>query len=302
VTFLEWYAALEADVVFSTRALLRTMTPGEHRTGFGGRGFQVRHHAEYRQGDDRRLVDWKLSQKAGHLLVKRFAHEGQLPVVVACDVSRSMAFGTRQSKWELMLRILGVVGLATVAQLDSLHVVLFSDRVERDAHVGPGRGAVLRLLESLWQVPEADRLGAETCLVPLFERVIMRAPALVFVVSDFRAVDDWKPYADAVAFKHDVVPVLVRDEGERTLPRIGAVRVRDLETGEELLLDTTSRAHRAYFEAEVARSEREIIAVLERLGGEYLVASSDSDVVGDLVAIHHRRKLSPQLRGRSTAS
>jgi uncharacterized protein (DUF58 family) len=301
VTFLEWYAALEAEVILSTRRLLRTMTPGEHRTGFGGRGFQVRHHAEYRQGDDRRLVDWKLSQKAGHLLVKRFAHEGQLPVVVACDISRSMAFGTRHSKWELMLRILGVVGLATVAQLDALHVVLFSDRVEREVHVGPSRGAVLRLLESLWE-PAPDRLGAATRLAPVFEQITMRQPALVFVVSDFRATDDWRAYADALAFKHDVVPLLVRDGGEQTLPAIGEVRLRDLETGEEVRLDTTSRAHREFFEAAVARREREIIAVLEGLGGEYLVASSDSDVVGDLLAIHHRRKLSPPARRRSSGA
>ncbi len=300
MNFLEWYAALETEVLLSTRALLKTMTPGEHRTGVGGRGFQVSHHAEYRHGDDRRLIDWKVSQKAGHLLVKRFTHEGRLRVIVACDVSRSMVFGTSHSKWEVMLRILGVIGLATVAQLDTLHVVLFSRGVERDAPVAQGRGGVLRLLESLWNPPEAG--ATETWLGPVFERITMKAPALVFVVSDFRAADEWKQYADAMAFRHDVVPVLVRDAGETSLPRIGAVTLRDLESGEEILFDTASHAHRAFFEIQVASAERDIIAALERLGGEYVVASSETDVAGDLLTIYHHRKLSPRASGRSTAS
>lgn len=291
MNFLEWYAALEADIPLSTRAVVKTVDPGDHRTTYTGKGFRVRHHAEYRPGDDRRLIDWKMSLKVGDLLVKRFAHEGQLHVIAACDVSPSMAFGTRDAKWDVMLRIVGVLGLATLQQLDSFDVILFSDRVEQEFRVAQGRAAVLRLLEDLWEAPRPGPGQTQTRLVPVLERIAMKPPALVFLISDFQSAENWMPMGEAVRVKHDLVPVLVRDSGEARLPSLGVVRVRDLESDEEFDLDTGSAAYRALFEARARAAELARIGLFERMGGDYLVVSRDTDFVGDLLTLFHDRKL-----------
>lgn len=54
MTFLDWYAEREAELALATRAVVRSLDAGAHRTRDTGRGFQVRHHAAYRPGDDRR--------------------------------------------------------------------------------------------------------------------------------------------------------------------------------------------------------------------------------------------------------
>jgi uncharacterized protein (DUF58 family) len=290
VNFFEWYAGLEKDIALSSRAVVTTVDPGDHRTIFTGKGFRVRHHAEYRPGDDRRLIDWKMSLKVGDLLVKRFAQEGQLTVIAAGDVSPSMAFGTRDAKRDLMLRILGVLGLATVQQLDRFEVVLFSDRVEREFRAVQGRTAIVRLLEELWEAPPLPPRPTPTRLVPVLARIALKPRALVFLVSDFQCEENWVPMYEAAAVKHDLVPVLVRDAGETHLPALGVVTVRDLESGEEFALDTGSRAWREQFETRAAAAERARIELFERGGGDYLVVSPDSDFIGDLLHTFHDRK------------
>ncbi len=291
MNFLEWYAALEADVALSTRAVLKTLEPGDHRTTSTGKGFRVRHHAEYRPGDDRRLIDWKMSMKAGNLLVKRFAHEGRLTVLAACDVSPSMAFGTHDAKWDVMLRIVGVLGLATIQQLDMFGVMLFGQRVEREFRVVQGRAGALRLLEELWEAPRPAPGRTQTRLVPVLERIAMKPPALVFLISDFQTEETWMPLCEAVGVKHDLVPVLVRDAGEARLPPLGVVTVRDIESGEERALDTGSAACRAMFEGRATAADLARIELFERAGGDYLVVSRDTDFVGDLLRIFRDRKL-----------
>lgn len=291
MTFLEWYAALQAEVRLWTRAGVESVDPGKHRTTRAGKGFRLRHHAEYRPGDDRRLIDWKVSLKVGDVLVKRFAHEGRLDVVAACDVSPSMVFGTDEAKWDVMLRILGVLGLATLEQRDSFGVILFSDRVEREVRVAHGRTQMLRLLQELWEAPKPAPGRAQTRLIPALERIAMKPPALVFLVSDFQSAESWTEMYEAVSVKHDLVPILVRDSGEARLPCLGVIAVRDLESGEDFALDTASPAWRARFEARVRTAELARIELFERMGGDYLVASRETNFVGELLGLFHRRKL-----------
>lgn len=290
MNFFEWYAGLEADITLSSRAIVKTVDPGDHRTTYTGKGFRVRHHAEYHPGDDRRLIDWKLSLKVGDLLVKRFAQEGQLTVIAACDVSPSMAFGTRDAKRDLMLRIAGVLGLAATQQLDRFEVVLFSDRVEREFRPVHGRAGLLRVLEELWEEAPPPPRPTYTRLIPVLERIALKPRALVFLVSDFQCDENWVPMYEAAAVKHDLVPVLVRDAGEAHLPALGVVTVRDLESGEEFALDTGSRAWRELFETRATAAELARIELFERGGGDYLVVSPDSDFIGDLLQTFHDRK------------
>ena len=51
--------------------------------------------------------------------------------------------------------------------------------------------------------------------------------------------------------KHDIVAIQVYDQRARMLPDIGLMKVRDAETGHEMVIDTSSvrlrRAHTRYF-------------------------------------------------------
>ena len=65
--------------------------------------------------------------------------------------------------------------------------------------------------------------------------------------------------------RHDLIAVRVTDPREEELPAVGLLRVEDAETGERLLVDTSSRRVRdAYAAAAVQR--REAVRQLARVG------------------------------------
>jgi hypothetical protein len=79
--------------------------------------------------------------------------------------------------------------------------------------------------------------------------------AVVFVLSDF-LTDGYQRSLRAASMRHDVIALRMRDEREETLPPVGVVAVRDLETGSEFLVDTSSRSVRAGFAARTEEADR----------------------------------------------
>ncbi len=116
---------------------------------------------------------------------------------------------------------------------------------------------------------------------------------MVAVVSDFRGPRAWHPLLAAVAARHSLLAVEIRDPREDDLPDVGELTLVDAETGREVRVDTSSRRLRRDF-AEAAAAERASLAAeLRRLGARHVVLSTSGDWL---------RSLAVQLRvGRSVA-
>ena len=69
---------------------------------------------------------------------------------------------------------------------------------------------------------------------------VMKKKAIVFVLSDF-ITDDYDHTLKIASRKHDVTGIRVYDKHEETIPNLGMVQMQDEETGELLLVNTTSK-------------------------------------------------------------
>ena len=85
----------------------------------------------------------------------------------------------------------------------------------------------------------------------------MRRKTAVFLISDFIA-SDYEKALRITAKKHDLIAVSITDPRELVLPDTGMVELRDVETGENILVDTSSVAVRTGYQdtAEKLRRER----------------------------------------------
>jgi uncharacterized protein (DUF58 family) len=121
-----------------------------------------------------------------------------------------------------------------------------------------GRRHVLRVLrELLYHRPTGRRTDITAALEYLAH--VQRKKAVTFLVSDFR--DDGFEKALAVAGRrHDLIAVRLSDAREEELPSVGLLELEDPETGERVVVDTSSPTFRAAFRTVNGRRR----AVLDR--------------------------------------
>lgn len=286
MTFDEWLLSCEAALTLHTSARLRQSQAGSHRSTSTGNGLRLRQHEAYRPGDERRFIDWKASRKDRTLLLRRFAAETQLQVIVLCDVSASMLFGQQLSKRQIALDCAGLLAFAALRQSDTFGLVAFADDIVAYHPPRQQRSAVIQSLETLWRYTPPETSATATHLTSVLQYLPVNRPALVCVLSDFRMPDDWHDTLNVLSAVHDAVAVCIEDDTETTLPAVGRVVVRDLESGQFIELDTASRRFRnAYREQMLAQHRSREQALQRACGAQYMMASASTNYQSNLLRL-----------------
>ncbi len=229
-----------------TSALVNDVFAGQYHSAFKGRGMEFEDVREYQPGDDIRSIDWNVTARMGRPFIKNFREERELTVLLLVDVSASQDFGTRGPlKSELVAELGATLAFSAIQNNDKVGLILFTDRIERFVPARKGTRHVLRVVrELLYHQPQGRKTDVSTALQHL-DRVLHRR-SVVFLISDFQSPDFTGPLR-VVKRRHDLIPVLVRDQRESEMPPVRYVELLDAETGEQLLVDTSSRRFRDRF-------------------------------------------------------
>ena len=250
-------------IEISTRGLVNDVFSGEYHSVFKGRGMNFAEVREYQYGDDIRSIDWNVTARCGSPFVKVFEEERELTVMLVVDVSASGDFGTRERlKGEVAVEICALLAFSAIKNNDKVGLVIFSDHVEKFVPPRKGRRHVLRVLrELLYHQPQGR--GTDIAAALEYLTHIQRKRAVTFLVSDFR--DEGFDKALAVAGRrHDLIAVRIGDARERHLPPLGLIRLEDPETGEQVVVNTSSARFRASFRDVSERRRDELDRVLRR--------------------------------------
>jgi uncharacterized protein (DUF58 family) len=271
-----------------TRHMVTDLFGGEYHSVFKGLGIEFAEVREYTPGDDVRSIDWNVTARMGHPFIKQFQEERELTVLLLVDQSASGRFGTRNRlKAELAAEVGAVLALSAVQNNDKVGLVLFSDEVELTLPPSKGRRHVLRAVrEILYFRPR----GRGTNLAAALDHLnrIQKRRSVVFILSDFVAPDFAKSLI-VTARRHDVVALRLRDVREETLPAAGVVALADLESGREVVVDTSSRAVRRAFGQAVAERERAFQDVVRAARIDHVDLWTDQDMVKPLAGFFRKR-------------
>ncbi len=264
-----------------TRRLVQEVFSGEYHSVFKGTGMEFREVREYVPGDDVRTIDWNVTARTDDPFVKLFEEERELTVMLAVDMSRSGWFGTHgSSKVEVAAELCGVLAFSAIANKDKVGLVLFSDRVEKYIPPAKGKSHVLRLIRELLTFEPEGRGTSITAPLELLGSVLKRK-STVFLVSDFWA-GGFSAKLSVLARKHDLVAVRVRDPRETALPPVGLVNWIDAETGQEVLVDTSSPATRRILSSRAAVHDEELERLLASRGVDLVDVSTAQSYVEPL--------------------
>ncbi len=227
-------------IEIKTRRLSDHIFGGEYHSTFKGRGMTFSEVRQYQFGDDVRNIDWNVTARYNEPFVKVFEEERELTMMLMVDISGSELFGTvQQFKNEVVTEIAATLAFSATQNNDKIGLILFSDNVELYIPPKKGRSHVLRIIRELIEFkPESKQTNLAEALK--FMQNVMKKKAIVFVLSDFIA-DDYDQTMKIVSGKHDVTGIRVYDKHEESIPNIGMVQMEDEETGELMLVNTSSK-------------------------------------------------------------
>ena len=230
-------------IEIKTRRLSDHIFGGEYHSTFKGRGMTFSEVRQYNFGDDVRNIDWNVTARYNEPYVKVFEEERELTMMLMVDVSGSELFGTEnQFKNEVVTEIAATLAFSATQNNDKIGLILFSDKVELYIPPKKGRSHVLRVIRELIEFkPESKQTNLVEALK--FMQNVMKKKVIAFVLSDFIA-DDYHQTMKIVAKKHDVTGIRVYDKREEDIPNLGVVQMQDEETGELMLVNTSSKTVR----------------------------------------------------------
>lgn len=232
------------QIEIKTRGLSSNIFAGEYHSAFKGRGMTFSEVREYQYGDDIRDIEWNVTARFGKPYVKVFEEERELTVMLLVDVSGSLDFGSvKQFKRDMVTEIAATLAFSAIQNNDKIGVIFFSDKIEKFIPPKKGRKHILYIIRELLDYkPESQQTNIAFALEYMTRAIKRRC--IAFVLSDFLDQHSFLQPLSIASHKHDVVAIQVYDKRVAELPNIGLLKVHDAETGQEQVIDTSSKAVR----------------------------------------------------------
>jgi uncharacterized protein (DUF58 family) len=276
-------------IEIKTRGLSQNIFAGQYHSAFKGRGMAFSEVRDYQFGDDVRDIDWNVTARFNHPYVKVFEEERELTVMLLIDVSGSLDFGTtHQTKRDMATEIAATIAFSAIQNNDKIGVIFFSDRIEKYIPPKKGRRHILYIIREMLDFrPESNK--TDVGMAAAFLTRMMKRRCTSFVISDFYDRKDFTQEMEIANRKHDMIAIQVYDPRAKQLPDVGLMRVRDGETGHEMVIDTSSkklrRAHTQYW----LEREDALKQTFTKSQVDWTSVATDGDFTRELMLLFKRR-------------
>ena len=233
------------ELELKTKGLVDGMMAGSYKSKIRGRGIEFSEVREYVLGDDVRHIDWNVTARTNKLHVKEFVEERDLRVYVIFDYSASNEFGFEKSKKSIGHEIAASIIFSAMKNNDSIGIGIFTDALEQFIPARKGRKHSLTLLRTLLShKTKSKQTDIETSLLQLHH--ILGQHSIIFIISDYISPNFLRPLK-FLKNRHDVILINLSDIRESQLPDIGYTMLEDMESGEQLLVNTSDVTFRESF-------------------------------------------------------
>ena len=275
-------------IEIKTRRLSDHIFSGEYHTSFKGRGMTFSEVRQYQYGDDVRAIDWNVTARYNEPFVKVFEEERELTMMLMVDISGSESFGTKnQLKRDMVTEIAATLAFSATQNNDKIGLLLFSDQIELFIPPKKGKSHVLRIIRELIEF-ESKSKKTDLSQALKYLSSVLKKKAIVFLISDFM-VKDYEHTLKIASKRHDVTGIRVFDQREENIPNIGIVNMLDAETGETLLVDTTSKKVRMDYEKYYRENVNYFKDIFSKCGAGTISSRVDESYVTKLLGYFKAR-------------
>ncbi len=259
---------------------------------FRGQGMDFEEVREYREGDEIRNMDWRVTARTGAPHLKVFREERQRSVILCVDIGPHMNFGTRGTFKSIQAaRAAALLGWAAATAQDKVGGLMYGEpNCLRYFRPSRERRALWRVLRALTQVCEHVHDEGDP-LQEALDKLIRGAPtgSLIFILGDFnRDTIALEPKLGRLRQRHDLVLLPVDDPVDWEMPAMGRVVFSDAE-GNRMQIETDSEAGRRQYREKWETLRGHLQVMCKRLGIDLIPLLTEQDVHPTLVDGLRRR-------------
>jgi uncharacterized protein (DUF58 family) len=275
-------------IEITTNRLATEQLSGNYTSVFKGQGLAFREVRMYQPGDDVRTIDWNVSARMSDTYVKVFVEEREMTVMLVVDLSASEQFGTRtSSKSRLAAEVAALCAFSAIKHNDRVGLILATDQVETIVPPKKGQKHVMRVVrEILGAQPERTGTDLAVALETLYR--VARRRSVAFLLSDF-FTSGYERTLSLAAARHDVIPLVLVDPRDEELPDVGLASFEDLESGDSILVDTSSPQVRSHYARHMRKLRANQIRVFRQLSLDHCIIRTDRPYVKPLRDLFVRR-------------
>jgi uncharacterized protein (DUF58 family) len=264
-----------------SNTISRQKLAGSNPSPFKGRGIVFDSLRKYEPGDDVRDINWKVTARFLDTYVNTFNEDKVRRIWLLVDVSGSSLVGTnRRSKIDLEVEVAATLAYSAIRKNDSVGVIFFSDKIER--LIMPIKG-----MSGFWYIARAlveSKPCAGTTSIDVALNFLMKlntSSSLVFIISDFLTTGYERACA-TFAQQNDVLTVRVFDKIEYKLPKLGWVKLRDIESGSEKWINTRNGQFDAVHQENHTKQLDNYTSFLRKNGIKNIAVGTDEDMIEKL--------------------
>lgn len=264
------------QIEIRTRKRTENTLMGQYHSAFKGQGMTFSEVRPYQFGDDIRRIDWNKTARFKEPYVKVMEEERELTMMLLVDISASMNYGTKtQLKRELVAEISASLGFSAAGNNDKVGLILFADKVYKVIPPQKGRKHILAIISTILM---ADYVEAEANINAALEYMmhVFKKKSLAFLFSDF--ADDFDDKLLKIASKkHQLLGLRVFDEKDNEIPDVGYAFFRDVETGKQIWVNTSSQRWRYNYAEAQKQKLRHLKDAFEKSSASFVEVNPEID-------------------------
>jgi len=240
-----------------TKDLVEGVESGAYNSKYRGGGIEFSEVREYIPGDDVKRIDWNVSARHNSLYVKEFVEENELNIYLILDLSASTNFGFKKSKLDLGFEVAVSLMFLALKNNDRLGLGIFTNQLEKFIPSKKGKRQLLKIIKELIEYkPKSKETDILKSLSTLKNK--LKRKSVIYIISDFLS-DDYKKPLKFLKLHHEVILINISDIKETEIPQIGYAYIEDAETGEQILVNTSSKSfqkqYREIMELKIAENQ-----------------------------------------------
>jgi len=213
---------------------------GIHDGKSNGSNMEFSSHRQYEPGDDLRYLDWNILAKTGEAHLKQFESENRINANIIADASNSMDYTSKNlTKWELARAVAVMCGGILLQQQDRVKFIASGESTVEL----PDWSSPAQLSSNLDKIKQISARG-KTSLYPTGREIenTSKKKKLWIFISDFwlPELEDFFQWLKTLQNKgHQALLLAIWDPVERHFDSDGPCRLKDMETGNTITLDSS---------------------------------------------------------------